>query len=354
MTLSFQVLSRRASRHVFASRLVTRGAATRDSAHHLPAWQKPRFSSSLATRVSDDTNASNSNAPFVYERPAPAPGKNLGTEASNFDQEPWQYRWVSHEAELITARAYRRHKALGDTNPSRPKPPTKEQLESLGEDINYPAVKTSDYVARGLVRMLIPFTHLFFREKYNHHAVVLETVAAVPGMVGGFFRHLRSLRLMQRDYGWVWPLLEEAENERMHLLIWLQVCRPTYLERLLVMLAQAVYTGAYSLMYLFHPGMAHRFVGYLEEEAVRAYTLYLKAVDDGHLPNGPAPDIAKKYYALPEDATIRDVILFVRADETLHRSFNHMLSEMHRTGRTSSPPNYPPKVPDLEWEKESQ
>ena len=31
-------------------------------------------------------------------------------------------------------------------------------------------------------------------------------------------RHMRSLRTMERDHGWIHTLLEEAENERMHLL----------------------------------------------------------------------------------------------------------------------------------------
>ena len=45
--------------------------------------------------------------------------------------------------------------------------------------------------------------------------VFLETVAGVPGMVAAMLRHMRSLRTMKRDNGWVKTLLEEAENERM-------------------------------------------------------------------------------------------------------------------------------------------
>lgn len=36
-------------------------------------------------------------------------------------------------------------------------------------------------------------------------------------MVAGTLRHLNSLRKMKRDHGWIHTLLEEAENERMHL-----------------------------------------------------------------------------------------------------------------------------------------
>jgi len=261
---------------------------------------------------------------------------------SNFK---WQQKWIDEEAERIMSRAYSQHNSLGDRSLEPPVPrPSIEELRTLGPMHTYKPQTLGDNTAYHLVNWLRPLTHWFFRDKYNHHAVVLETVAAVPGIVGGFFRHLRSLRRMHRDYGWIQPLLEEAENERMHLLIWMKVTQPTMLERYLVMAAQGFYCGVYTLMYLVAPRVAHRFVGYLEEEAVRAYTSYLEAVESGKIPNQPAPDIAKKYYRLPEDATLRDVILMVRADECMHRCMNHRFSEMIRFGQKDSPPNYPPEL----------
>ena len=47
--------------------------------------------------------------------------------------------------------------------------------------------------------------------------IILETVAGVPGMVGGMHTHLRSIRALEQDHGWIHHLLQEAENERMHL-----------------------------------------------------------------------------------------------------------------------------------------
>lgn len=35
----------------------------------------------------------------------------------------------------------------------------------------------------------------------------------------------------------------------------------------------------------------------------------------------PAPDIAKKYWKLADNAMIKDVLLAVRADEATHRQF---------------------------------
>ena len=45
--------------------------------------------------------------------------------------------------------------------------------------------------------------------------IFLETVAAIPGMVGGAVRHLQSLRLMRRDNGWIHTLLEEVCEARL-------------------------------------------------------------------------------------------------------------------------------------------
>lgn len=39
-------------------------------------------------------------------------------------------------------------------------------------------------------------------QKWITRFVFLESVAGVPGMVGGALRHLRSLRALKRDNGW--------------------------------------------------------------------------------------------------------------------------------------------------------
>jgi threonyl-tRNA synthetase len=43
---------------------------------------------------------------------------------------------------------------------------------------------------------------------------------------------------MDRDHGWIHTLLEEAENERMHLLTFLKLRRPGLIFRLTVVLTQ--------------------------------------------------------------------------------------------------------------------
>lgn len=190
-----------------------------------------------------------------------------------------------------------------------------------------------DRGARALVKFMRFFADTFFAKQYGHRAVVLETVAAVPGMVGGALQHLRALRRMESDRGWIRVLIDEAENERMHLMTFIEIAKPTWLERLLILLVQGAFFNFFFLLYLISPGTAHRIVGYLEEEAVVSYTEYLAGVDDGTYANVPAPQIAIDYWQLAPDARLRDVILVIRKDEALHRDVNHQFSNELATSR---------------------
>jgi ubiquinol oxidase len=181
----------------------------------------------------------------------------------------------------------------------------------------------SDRFALGCTKALRFFADTFFAKRYGHRAIVLETVAAVPGMVGATITHLRCLRRMCDDKGWIRTLMEEAENERMHLMTFIEVAKPTVFERFVVMAVQWVFYLGFFGLYLLSPKTAHRLVGYFEEEAVISYTHYLKEIDEGRSPNGPAPDVARRYWKLGSDATLRDVVLLVRADEAHHRDVNH-------------------------------
>jgi len=185
----------------------------------------------------------------------------------------------------------------------------------------------SDHIAFGLTKLLRFFADVFFSKRYGHRAVFLETVAAVPGMVGGMMNHLKSLRRMRDDDGWIRTLLDEAENERMHLMTFIAVAQPNWFERLLVIFAQGVFWNAFFVLYLVSQRTAHRLVGYFEEEAVISYTDYLAAIDAGHLENVPAPQIAIDYWKLPADARLREVVIAVRADEADHRDVNHAFAE---------------------------
>lgn len=184
----------------------------------------------------------------------------------------------------------------------------------------------ADRFALGVTRLLRFFADTLFAKRYGHRAIVLETVAAVPGMVGAMAVHLQALRRMVDDDGWIRKLMEEAENERMHLMTFIEVARPTALERLLILVAQWAFYVGFFLLYLVSRRTAHRLVGYFEEEAVLSYTHYLEEIDAGRMPNVAAPAIAKRYWKLPDSATLRDVVIVVRADEAHHRDVNHGLA----------------------------
>ena len=180
-----------------------------------------------------------------------------------------------------------------------------------------------DRFALGFTKLLRFCADTFFAKRYGHRAIVLETVAAVPGMVGATVNHLKCLRRMCGDNGWIRTLMEEAENERMHLMTFVEVAQPNLFERLVILGVQWVFYLAFFVLYLVSPRTAHRIVGYFEEEAVISYTLYLKEIDEGRSANVPAPAIARQYWKLPEGATLRDVVLVVRADEAHHHDVNH-------------------------------
>eukprot|EP01100_Stratorugosa_tubuloviscum_P001686 TRINITY_DN1383_c0_g2_i1.p1 TRINITY_DN1383_c0_g2~~TRINITY_DN1383_c0_g2_i1.p1 ORF type:complete len:309 (-),score=120.03 TRINITY_DN1383_c0_g2_i1:108-1034(-) len=203
-----------------------------------------------------------------------------------------------------------------------------KEIELSFEGLKHLQPKTiSDKLAFYTVKLLRKMSNLVWKEKYIHYACVLETIAAVPGMVAGMLHHLRCLRKIEHDT-WIKSLLDEAENERMHLMTFMEIAQPSRFERFLIVIAQFIYWHFYLICYIFSPRISHRMVGYLEEEATKSYTNMLIDIDAGKLSNCPAPNVAIQYWGLPPDSTLRDVIIVVRADEADHRDVNHKLSHI--------------------------
>jgi len=180
-----------------------------------------------------------------------------------------------------------------------------------------------DKIALRLVKLMRIPADLFFSKRYGHRAIVLETVAAVPGMVGGMLLHLKSLRLMKPDEGWIKTLLDEAENERMHLMAFIEIEKPNLFERFIVLIAQGVFFNLYFLAYLINQRLCHRMVGYLEEEACISYTSFLEMIDKGEFENKDIPSWTKEYWKLNNDAKLRELVVAIREDEAGHRDVNH-------------------------------
>jgi ubiquinol oxidase len=214
--------------------------------------------------------------------------------------------------------------------------------------VHHAPVGVSDRFALGFTKLLRLAADTFFAKRYGHRAIVLETVAAVPGMVGATVNHLTALRRMCDDDGWIRTLMEEAENERMHLMTFVQIAQPNLFERLVIILVQWVFYVGFFILYLASKRTAHRIVGYFEEEAVTSYTLYLKEIDEGRSPNVAAPAIAKHYWKMADTATLRDVILVVRADEAHHRDVNHgFASTLAGLPIDCAPAPYPPHADEI-------
>lgn len=205
---------------------------------------------------------------------------------------------------------------------------THEKPEKFVDKLAYRSVQ----VLRGVFDTLSLYHFVELDEnRWLNRIIMLETIAGVPGMIGAMSRHFHSLRKLTRDNGWIHTLLEEAENERMHLMTALEMKKPGIIFRGAILLAQGIFVNLFFLAYVMSPRFCHRFVGYLEEEAVKTYTHCLECIDSGKLPlweNLLAPKIAVNYWKLPEGSTMRDVILVIRADEAHHRVVNHTLSSL--------------------------
>ena len=216
--------------------------------------------------------------------------------------------------------------------------PTVQTPERVSLDVHHDIGDWSDRLAYSITRGLRFLADTFFAKRYGNRAIVLETVAAVPGLVGAALIHLRGLRWMKQDHGWIRALMEEAENERMHLMTFIEIARPSWLERALVLVAQAGFFTFFLMLYLASPRTAHRLVGYFEEQAVVSYSQYLQEIDSGRVENVPAPKIARDYWQLPEGARLREVVLAVRADEAGHRDVNHGFADELRPSLVPAAP----------------
>ena len=117
----------------------------------------------------------------------------------------------------------------------------------------------------------------------------------------------------------------------MHLFFFLKLRNPGIIYRMLIAGGQGIFFNTYFLAYLLSPSLCHRFVGYLEEEAVHTYTVMLNQIDNGNLQvwkTMRAPEEAIEYYQMEENASFRDMILNIRADEACHRDLNHHFADL--------------------------
>lgn len=242
------------------------------------------------------------------------------------------------------------------THPTFPHPPFKEEDCEKVHFVHRKPISTGDKIAdRGvkICRSMFDFVtgykkpkdhnnpetwegtrYEMTEEKWLTRIIFLESIAGVPGMVAAFVRHLHSLRLLKRDKAWIETLLDEAYNERMHLLTFIKIGNPSWFTRSIIYVGQGVFCNLFFLIYLMKPRYCHRFVGYLEEEAVSTYTHLIQDIDAKRLPRFDKvklPEIAWLYWPdLTEKSSFRDLIQRVRADESKHREVNHTLANLEQ------------------------
>jgi ubiquinol oxidase len=188
--------------------------------------------------------------------------------------------------------------------------------------------KMSNWFAMSMTKFFRFFADVFFAKRYGHRAVVLETIAGVPGMVAGMLIHLRSLRRMERGNGtMIKEMLDEAVNERKHLMFFIEIAQPNWFERLLIVFAQFIFWHFYLVLYIVSPRTGHKMIAYFEEEAVRSYTNYLDLIESKQIEDVPAPQLAIEYYGLEKDAKLSEMIKYVRNDELHHSKVNHKIAD---------------------------
>ena len=192
----------------------------------------------------------------------------------------------------------------------------------------------ADQTALGIVRVGASVAGALFGRRYGDRVVVLETVAAVPPMVAATLLHLKCLRRMLDDHGWVRTFMDEAENQRVHLMSFIALAKPRVWERILIAIAQAAFYNVYFVLYLISARTAHRLAGYFAEQAVRGYSEYLARLESDDREHEPAPASAVTYWDLPEDADVADMILAMREDEAIHRDLHHAFADALAAGLT--------------------
>lgn len=204
------------------------------------------------------------------------------------------------------------------------------------------AATCSDRVAAGIARIMASVAAVLFGRRYGDRVIVLETIAAVPGMVAATLLHFKCLRRMVDDQGWVRIFMDEAENQRAHLMAFVVIQKPSAAERMLIVLAQGIFYNTFFLLYLCSPRTAHRLTGYLAEAAVRGYSQYLAGVKSRAQENIAAPAPAIAYWNLEPDAKLSDLIIAVREDEAIHRDINHAFADALAAGNLL--PKRPSKI----------
>ena len=105
---------------------------------------------------------------------------------------------------MMNPKSYRMAHAVYDLNEVEKIEPYHNQPDTLMDKIAFNAIR----VVRGSYDLMTRYNPETMKEReWLNRILFLETVAGVPGMIGGMVRHLKSLRSLENDHGWIHHLL---------------------------------------------------------------------------------------------------------------------------------------------------
>lgn len=250
-------------------------------------------------------------------------------------------------------------------------------------------LRLSDRLSIRFVKFMRWFGDKLYGEQFLHRAVMLKHLACVPSLsiaTVDFLRVLFRGNDFARAKRGILPVVgvsgngdlggelrmaralwSVVENHCMHCDVLAAVSPPSWLNRSLILFFFVVEYLSFVVITLFSPRFSHRFAGYLSEEASVAFTHMINDIDVGKVSDIPAPHIAVRYWGIEGSsavlstptsetnnergregeekkadvdgvptaagggggavATLRDVVLLIRADEMDHRDFHHRVAE---------------------------
>ncbi|CAL5228153.1 g11233 [Coccomyxa viridis] len=190
--------------------------------------------------------------------------------------------------------------------------------------------------------------------------VLLESIAPVLGSTAAMAAYAKALWSLQQDARYLQAFQQESDNARAHLVALLSVS-PSAAQKLLVLLNQVLLAPPYALAFALAPRVCHAFVSTLSGLTGEALSDALVDLDAGKAPawdvqSLPAPVLA--YWGLPEGASMRSVLLVMRADVNARMiinqgadfktlSLNGELSSLEEYFNEEDPLDYTPEYKDV-------
>ena len=117
----------------------------------------------------------------------------------------------------------------------------------------------------------------------------------------------------------------------MHLMTFIQIAQPSIFERFLKAVTQLFFIIIFFPLFTCSTRSIPHCRLFGVGGGIQLHSIFGK-ICSGKVENVFAPEIAKKYWNLPADARLREVVMVIREDETGHRDENHDFANKIATG----------------------